>query len=248
MKSPPNRALLIFCLLACMNLFMSCSRAESPNLNPTLRPYVARYNVRYHGLSGGDIEFTLKNEGNGRYVFASHLLPNFLGRFFTSDQAEDRSEMSFANGELKPLHFVSEDGTSKTDNDLRYDFDWATRKATGRFREHDFTLNLPANTQDRLSIQLAASLALQAGHEPGKLIMLERDELQEYHITEQGKEHISTKGGDYDTVLLKSEREGSSRTTQYWYAPALNYIPVRAERSTNGKVDIVMELKSYRAL
>jgi hypothetical protein len=239
-------ALLTVCLLACTNLFTPKVHAESPSLNPSLRPYVARYNVKYRGLSGGDIEFTLASEGNGRYVFSSHLLPNFLGSLFTSDQAEDRSEMRFANGELKPLHFVSDDGTRKTEKDQRYDFDWSALKASGRFRDHDFTLTIPVNAQDRLSIQLAASLALQAGHEPGKLIMLERDELQEYHITEQGKERVATKAGEYDTVLLKSVREGSSRTTQYWYAPALNYIPVRAERSTNGKVDIVMELKSIQ--
>jgi hypothetical protein len=30
--------------------------------------------------------------------------------------------------------------------------------------------------------------------------------------------------------------------------PQLGYIPVRAERGTKGKVDIVMELKSYQTL
>lgn len=212
-----------------------------------LKPYTARYNVRYRGLSGGDIEFTLKSMGNGRYVFTSHLLPNFIGSLFASDQAEDRSEMQL-NGELKPLHFRSEDGTSKTDKDQSYDFDWNTGKVSGRFRDHDFTLGVPVGVQDRLSIQLAASLALQAGREPGKLIMLERDELQEYQITRQGNEHIHTAAGEYDTVLLKSERADSNRITRYWYAAQLGYIPVRAERSTKGKVDIVMELKSYQAL
>jgi hypothetical protein len=107
---------------------------------------------------------------------------------------------------------------------------------------------VPAGVQDRLSIQLAASLALQAGREPGQLVMIEKDELQNYNITRVGNEHVKVAAGEYDVVVLKSERDGSSRTTRYWNAAKLNYIPVRAERSTKGTVDIVMELKSYKAL
>jgi hypothetical protein len=78
--------------------------------------------------------------------------------------------------------------------------------------------------------------------------MLEKDQLQEYHITRVGNERVRVAAGEYDVVVLKSERHGSSRSTRYWYAPQPGYIPVRAERSTKGKVDIVMELKSYQPL
>jgi hypothetical protein len=217
--------------------------------NPaTLTPYTARYNVKYRGLSGGDLEFTLKREGNGRYVYSSHVLPSFLGSFFISDQAEDNSVMQFDGNALKPVKFRSDDGTKDTVKDISYDFDWTKSSVSGHYKDQDFRLDLPANVQDRLSIQLAASLALQAGRDPGQLIMIEKDELQEYNISRTGTEHIRVEGGEYDAIVLTSERNGSSRSTRYWYAPKLGYIPVRAERSTKGKVDIVMELKSYRAL
>ncbi|MGD9841987.1 MAG: DUF3108 domain-containing protein [Steroidobacteraceae bacterium] len=221
-------------------------QSASAQNTPTLTPYTALYNVKYRGLSGGDIEFTLQRQGTDRYLFSSHLLPNFLGNFFSSDQAKDTSLMLVQGGNIKPLQFRSEDGSKKTEKDIRYDFDWSTNSVSGRYKDQDFTLMLPPGVQDRLSIQLMASLALQAGREPGKLHMLERNEVQEYTITKQGAERISTHAGEFDTVVLQSNRTDSDRSTRYWYAAKLGYIPVRAERTTKGKVDIVMELKSVQ--
>lgn len=210
-----------------------------------LRPYTARYNVRFHGISGGDVEATLTDLGNGHYRFRSHLLPNFLGRFFTSDQAEDVSEFELSNDNLiRPLHFRSEDGTSGTKNDIALDFDWNTNTVTGRANDKDISMPVPVGTQDRLTIQLCASLDLQADRDIGILDMQERDELQQFKITRQGTEHVHNDAGDFNAVVLLSERVGgSSRSSRYWYAPELGYIPVRAERSSHGKVDIVMEMK-----
>lgn len=234
----------LFALLLLILLHISNSALAQDK--PTLKPYTARYNVKFRGLSGGDIVFTLKNQGTNQFVFSSRLLPNLLGGLFTSDQAQDSSTFLFEEGILKPVQFSSEDGRNNTENDIRYQFDWNSNQVKGHFKDKDFAFTVPRGVQDRLSIQLSASLALQANKDPGKLIMMEKDELQEYTITRQGTERVSNEAGQFETVILKSERSGSDRVTRYWYANSLGFIPVRAERSTKGKVDIVMELKSFR--
>lgn len=213
-----------------------------------LRPYTARYNVKFHGLSGGDIEATLTSLGNNRYRFRSHLLPNFLGSFFTSDQAEDVSEFEVTpEGLIRPLKFRSEDGSSKTKDDIALDFDWNTNTVKGRAEEKDISMPVPVGAQDRLTIQLTASLALQAKRDIGTLSMQERNELQQFKITQQNIEQVHTDVGDFNATILLSERlGGSSRSSRYWYASELGFIPVHAERSSHGKVDIVMQLKSVK--
>ena len=143
-------------LLLVAMFFAQDIAAQSP---VTLKPYTARYNVKYRGLSGGDLEFTLKNDSNGRYVYSSHVLPSFLGSFFISDQAEDTSLVQFDGSMVKPLKFRSEDGSKDTAKDIRYDFDWSKSSVNGHYKNGDFQLEVPTNIQDRLSIQLAASLA-----------------------------------------------------------------------------------------
>jgi len=212
-----------------------------------LRCYTARYNVRFHGISGGDIEATLTKASDGQYRFRTHLLPNFLGRLFTSDQAEDTSDLELTATGVRPLRFRSDDGKSATHDDIALDFDWANSRVTGRAEDKDISMPLATGTQDRLTIQLTASLALQSKRDVGTLNMQERNELQQFTITNQGKEIVHTDVGDFNAVVLLSERiGGSSRSSRYWYAPELGYIPVHAERSSHGKVDIVMQLKSVK--
>lgn len=237
--------LLGACLaLASMNL-ATPSLAQDDTL---ILPYKARYQVTFRGLKGGDIEFVLERTNEGRYKFSSHLFPSFIGSLFASDQAEDSSEVEIDSRGVRPLHFTSDDGTSKTQKDIRQDFDWAQGKVTGRAENKDFELKLPDGAQDRLTIQLAASVALRSGRELGTLTLVEGDELKEYRISRQNSEKIRTPIGEYQTTILKSERTGSSRVTRYWYAPELGYVPARAERTSKGKVDIVMELKSFQFL
>ncbi len=246
------RMIIVLCCLLAVPVAHGDSDRQSPSsyklIDPgkvMLRPYTARYNVRFHGISGGDVEATLVDLGNGHYRFRSHLLPNFLGRFFTSDQAEDVSEFELTDeGMIRPLHFRSDDGTSNTKDDIALDFDWTSNTVTGRANDKNFSKPVPAGTQDRLTIQLCASLALQARRDLGVLNMQERDELQQFRITRQGTEHVHNDAGDFNAVVLLSERVGgSARSSRYWYAPELGYIPVHAERSSHGKVDIVMEMK-----
>lgn len=233
-------------LLATSLLLLASAHAETGEVG--LRPYTARYQVTFHGLRGGDLEFSLKHESDGRYQYASHVFPNFLGSFFTSDQAEDSSVIEVSGETVRPLQFRSEDGTNKTERDMKLDFDWSKNLVTGREKEKDFSMSVPQGAQDRLSIQLVASLALQAGRDPGKLAMVEGEEVKQYNITQEDTEHVKVPAGEYDALVLKSERidSPSSRITRYWYAPRIGYLPVRAERSSKGKVDIVMELKSIQ--
>lgn len=236
-----RRALSFICLLACTLVTAPVLAEQAAGL----RPYTARYAVSYRGLEGGDIEFTLERLDNGHYRFRSQLFPSFLGSLFASDQAEDSSEFTLNDGRIQPLHFRSEDGTQNSKKDIRIDFDWGRGMASGRVGERDFELQVPPGAQERMSIQLAASLALQAGHEPGKLVMMEKDQVQEYTIKRTGSENVRMPAGEYEATVLTSQRTGSTRATRYWYAQQLNYLPVQAERTTKGKVDIVMQLKSF---
>lgn len=235
-------------VLSCISVLATCTLGTTSihaEQTVQLRPYTARYAVSYRGLEGGDIEFTLERVEDGHYRFRSQLFPSFLGSLFASEQAEDSSVFALNDGIIQPLQFRSEDGTKNSRKDIRLDFDWRRGMASGRVGERDFELQVPPGAQERMSIQLAASLALQAGHEPGKLVMIEKDQVQEYTIKRTGSEAVRVPAGEYEATVLNSQRTGSTRATRYWYAQQLNYLPVQAERTTKGKVDIVMQLKSF---
>ena len=50
--------------------------------------------------------------------------------------------------------------------------------------------------------------------------------------------------GKLDTGMYESTREGgSSRTSRFWMAPSLEFLPVRAEQIRKGRVETVMVLQ-----
>ena len=47
-----------------------------------IRPFVARYEARYHGISGGTIELTLRKGAQpNEYVYESRAKPGFIAAF-----------------------------------------------------------------------------------------------------------------------------------------------------------------------
>ena len=61
---------------------------------------------------------------------------------------------------------------------------------------------------------------------------------------QEGTARIETALGALDTVIYTSRRPNSDRTTRTWVAPALGYLPVRAERVRGKKVEFTLKLES----
>jgi hypothetical protein len=72
--------------------------------------------------------------------------------------------------------------------------------------------------------------------------------LKEFNYTQEGAAKIRTDIGELDTVIVNSQRTGNNRVLRMWFAPSLGFVPVHAERSRDGKVEITMRIKSVDKL
>ena len=86
--------------------------------------------------------------------------------------------------------------------------------------------------------------ALQAGSDPGEYSMVDTGEIKKYRYTHESTGTVKFKGQTLDATIIRSERSDSAggRITRYWHAPTLGNLPVHAERSRDGKVDLTMDL------
>ena len=70
----------VFLGLAIQTLGMQ-AKAEVSATTP-LRPFTARYEARYYGVSGGTIELTLRKGAQpNEYVYESHAKPGLIASF-----------------------------------------------------------------------------------------------------------------------------------------------------------------------
>jgi hypothetical protein len=85
---------------------------------------------------------------------------------------------------------------------------------------------------------------LKNGNLPKTFQIIDKDQLKEFNYAQEGSAKIRTEIGELDTLIVTSQRTGNNRILRMWFAPSLGFVPVQAERSRDGKVEIAMRIKS----
>lgn len=227
---------LVFSLIVLAAALPPAAEAATP------APYAATYAVSYRGFNAGQLHFELRPGEPGQFIYESRADPGLLARLVVSRKAVERSVMRIDENGVRPLSWFLSDGRSGSDNDAAIEFAWDEGRVHGTVKGEDVVLPTEQGLQDRLSIQIAVMTALLRGQDPGTIPLVADDQIKRYSYIRAGSERISTKAGEFETVLYESTRPGSSRLSRIWHAPALGYIPVRGEQVRKGKVETVMEL------
>ena len=209
------------------------------------KPFTATYAVSYRGIGAGTITFSFSRDpATGRYIYETHPNPGALARLFVSKAAVERSVMEIDDAGTRPIDWQLDDGKASKDDDGELHFDWSRNSVTGTVEGEPVNLTAEPGTQDRSSIQIAVTTALLRGVEPGTIALIDDNRIKRYVYTKKEQASVDSALGKLDTVIYESTREGgSSRTSRFWMAPSLEYLPVRAEQVRKGKVETVMVLQ-----
>ncbi len=79
--------------------------------------------------------------------------------------------------------------------------------------------------------------------------MIDATKLKEYELLLEGNARIETALGELDTVIYTSKRVGTSdRLTRTWVAPALGYLPVKAESIRGKKVEVRLLIQTVEKI
>jgi hypothetical protein len=209
------------------------------------RPFSATYAVSFRGIGAGTITFDFaRDAATGHYIYETHASPSTLARLFVSKAAMERSVMAIDDSGTRPIEWKLDDGKSGNEDDGELHFDWSRNHVTGVVEDKPVDLSAEPGTQDRSSISIAVTTALLRGTEPGTIPLVDDNRIKRYVYTKKENATVDSPLGKIDTVIYESTREGgSSRTSRFWMAPSLEFLPVRAEQVRKGKVETVMVLQ-----
>jgi hypothetical protein len=208
--------------------------AASPAAETTLAPFVAEYDVRYGRMAVGTSRTELARAG-ARWTFESTSVASGLARMIASGTLRQHSEFQLLPEGPQPVSYRFDDGTKRTDRDVSLEFDWSAGRVRGTAEHETVDLTVVPGLQDAASMQALVLARLRAGREPGTIAMIEKDKVKYYRYTFLRREKLATAIGELDTVLYRSARDGSSRQTLTWHAPALGHVAVQAEQLVDGK-------------
>jgi Protein of unknown function (DUF3108) len=213
-----------------------------------LRAHVIVYHCVFKGIGAGDLQLTLKpDDSREHWSYETRAFPNLLARFVVSPESRERSLFVLGNDGIQPQQYRIDDGSGDRRKLTDLHYDWVHGRVSGIARGKAIDLAIPPGTQDAMTIRAAVIADLLAGREPQEYTMLDGDELKVYVYRRLGTARLNTALGEVDTLLFSSDRKGSNgrgRTWQYWYAPSLDYLPVRIEQREDGNTRFSFAVRS----
>jgi hypothetical protein len=230
--------------LALAALCASAQATSNSNTTSCPQPFKVTFDVEWRGMGAGTSMLELTRKNPTEYTYRSSNTARGLFRLAVPDTVTQTSDFAFVDGKVRPLSYTGDDGSSDTSRDVSLKFDWAAGRVTGVAEDKPVNEPLQPGVQDSLSVQIALMCALASGQTPTSFQLIDKDKVKEYQYTSEGNATLDTPLGKIETVIYKSQREGTTRLTRMWIAPSLGYLPIRAEQIRKGKRELQLTLKS----
>jgi Protein of unknown function (DUF3108) len=206
-----------------------------------LKPFRASYLAEWKGMTAASSTVELSKSAADTYTYSSVNSARGLFRMAFPDALTQISTFRIVDGRVMPVSFR---GTDEKERPIDLNFDWQTKRVSGVAKGKQVDLELPEGAQDAMSLQIASLRNLASGDLKGTVWMIDATKLKEYELHLEGNARIDTALGELDTVIYTSKRHDSENFTRTWVAPALGYLPVKAERIDGKKVLITLLIQS----
>jgi len=222
-------------LLAIIFAAAPCAAQEA------VRPFEAAYVWVWHGLTVAESTLKLEREGD-HWIYTSHSTPRGIGRMF-SERPSMRSVLRITPEGVQPLSYKADDGTSSTKRAIDVVFDWEHKRIIGVYEDTPLDMPTQPEIQDDLSVQIALLVNVRRGHVPGKLELLDKNQVREYNYQREDETTLPTVLGPVDTIVLKTQKTGSPRFNRYWCAPGKGFVPMKVEQTRGDEVQWTMQIE-----
>ncbi len=209
----------------------------------TLKPYKAHYRVSKGTFVIGSATITLKLSAQGDYQYRAFTTPVGLAAVFRKDEITEQSNGHIVGSRVIPEHYLYKHKKPKKQRTVSLDFDWENQQVANKTADSHWSMEIPSGTQDKFSQQLSLMLSLCRGESVATFEVADGGLLKTYSYTQIEEETIRTESGEYKAVKLARNKDNKPSKTTLWFAPDLNYLPVKiAKHEKDG--DYVMELVS----
>ena len=220
-------------------LFVACL-ASSVSYAFDLIPYTATYQFNLNSQLTGTATRVLTKQADNRYRYqfnATAMIAN----------ANEISDFSFDGKKVQSIHYENTKQILFKTKKATVDFDWAKNQANAQRNGESLQYALTeSSTLDPLNLEIQIRQDLTKKSElKDKYSLGDAKGLSPLSFEMKGSEKITTPYGEIDTIKVNRVHQSSDRTTQFWLAKSLNYLPVKVVQIDDGAI-YTIELQSYQ--
>lgn len=235
-------------VLAALAVLPAAAAVEAP-----IPPHRAEYLLTRDGLPFGVMTMELAIDADGGYRYRARTAPHaavaLMSHALELGDNVTQTEESIGRveaGRFRPneYHFRREGPDAGRGLDLT--FDWERGRAAMISEGKPWSMDVPAEAQDKLSVLLALRQDLRGDQTGHDYRVADGGRLKTYSFRVLGRESLPGAEGERDTLALERSKDGRDVDYRLWMAPELNQLPVRVEREEAGSL-YVMELVRVEA-
>ena len=203
-------------------------------------PFEVEYDVGNNMISAGSATLQLARQGD-EWIYSLKTKPTGVFKLTGKGKIQEVSVFSIGKSTdtltLQPQRY-----TYRQDEEARRSvdawFDWDDNQLTYKRRGKEVTEGFSDPLLDRLSVTLTVMDALRTdSFEQAELKVFDNGRVKTMLFANEGEENVPTKMGDLKTIRVRSNAVGSSsRHTTTWFAPDLDFVPVKIEQYKRDKL------------
>ena len=203
-----------------------------------MSPFQASYQFSYNGKNMGSATRTLSQTGNNwTYVFSAKA-----GGIAS---ASETSRFTFTNGKIGSSSFSRTSKILVHNNSMNIKFNPSTKTINTKKDDKSRSFTWQAGVLDELNAELQLREDLKAGGLKSSYLIADAKEVEARRFIKQGTEKVSTQYGTFDTVKVILRPSKPNRSTIFWLAPKLDYLPVKVTHQ-DGNTSYGLSLTGYK--
>lgn len=114
-------------------------------------------------------------------------------------------------------------------------FNPSSKQVVSTYKGNSKTLKMNQQAFDDLSLEIQIRQDLLNGKFTGNYYMVKKDKIEKTPFRKSGSTKITVPAGTFDTVRVDRIHDDNSRSTSFWLAPSLDYLPVKVVQVNDGK-------------
>ena len=194
----------------------------------TIQPSSANYSFTVEDKYKGTATRTLSKSGNTwKY--------NVNARVAGVASASQNSTFTINGNNVSPSEASTTYKLLGIGRTHQLDFNSSTKKVVSNYRGKSTTLNMSQQAFDDLSLEVQIRQDLLNGKFSGNYYMAKKDKIEKTPFKKSGNTKITVPAGTFDTIRVDRVHEDNSRSTSFWLAPSLDYLPVKVSQINDGK-------------
>ena len=123
-------------------------------------------------------------------------------------------------------------GIGRTHN---LNFNAGKKQVSSSYKGKTINLSMAQQAFDDLSLEVQIRQDLLNGKFTGNYYMAKHDKIEKTPFRKSANTKITVPAGTFDTVRVDRVHDDDSRSTSFWLAPSLDYLPVKVSQINDGK-------------